>query len=320
MPRFARCRVETLRGTCRRSLRARPQRDGRIRRVARAVTTAAARAVVAALAISCLPASPAAAAPRVASINLCTDQLVLSLADPEQVLTVSWLTADPAESMLAAEAARHTLNYGSAEEILRLDPDVVVGGAYTNEFTRRLLAELGLTVVAVEPAASLADVERNIALVAGAIGQAERGAEAVRALRQRAAALASARPERPVATVVVRPGGFTVGAGSLADELMTLAGLRNVAAEQGLDRWGSLAMETLLSARPSLLLVTTYRPDAPSLANAILEHPALARVSATLPTLAIDSSYFACGLPRSLDAVAAIQDALARNGARRASR
>ena len=44
--------------------------------------------------------------PTVASINLCADQLVLALADPEQILTVSWLAADPEESLLADQAAR----------------------------------------------------------------------------------------------------------------------------------------------------------------------------------------------------------------------
>ena len=74
----------------------------------------------------CLGASLAhAAPPAVASINLCADQLVLALADPEQVLTVSWLSADPEESLFATAAARHTLNYGTAEELLRFHPDVV---------------------------------------------------------------------------------------------------------------------------------------------------------------------------------------------------
>ena len=49
----------------------------------------------------------------VASINLCADQLVLTVAAPEQVLTVSWLSADPEESLLASQAARYPLNYGS---------------------------------------------------------------------------------------------------------------------------------------------------------------------------------------------------------------
>lgn len=270
--------------------------------------------------IFCLLGAAAGAQPSVASINLCTDQLVLSLADPDQILTVSWLAADPAESMLASEAARYALNYGSAEEVLRFRPDVVVGGAYTNDFTRRLLHDLGYTVIAVEPAESLADIERNVLLVAGAVGHAERGEALVRNLRRRAAALASTRPGHPVAAVVVRPGGFTVGAGSLADELITLAGLRNVAAEQGLDRWGSLSMETLLEARPSMLLFTTYRPGEPSLANAILEHPAMKRIGASLESLSVDSSYFACGLPQTLDVVDVIRTAIEHRDARRASR
>jgi iron complex transport system substrate-binding protein len=270
--------------------------------------------------ILCLLCASAGAEPSVASINLCTDQLVLSLADPEQIRTVSWLAADPAESMLASEAARYPLNYGSAEEVLRFRPDVVIGGAYTNDFTRRLLGGLGFTVITVEPAESLADIERNVLLVAGAVGQTERGETLVRNLRRRAASLASTRPAHSVATVVVRPGGFTVGAGSLADELITLAGLSNVAAEQGLDRWGSLSMETLLEARPSMLLFTSYRPGEPSLANAILEHPAMTRAGASLQSLSVDSSYFACGLPRSLDVVDVIRRAIEHRDARRESR
>ena len=56
----------------------------------------------------------AASLPSVASINLCADQLVLTVAAPAQIATVSWLSADPEESLLAAEAARYPLNYGSA--------------------------------------------------------------------------------------------------------------------------------------------------------------------------------------------------------------
>ncbi len=122
----------------------------------------------------------AAALPSVASINLCADQLVLTVAAPEQVLTVSWLSADPEESLLAAQAARYPLNYGSAEELLRFNPDVVIAGAYTNAFTRALLARLGYRVIELEPEESVADIARNLRLVAAAIGRDERGERARR--------------------------------------------------------------------------------------------------------------------------------------------
>jgi iron complex transport system substrate-binding protein len=258
-------------------------------------------------------ASPASAAagplPTVASINLCADQHLLALADPEQILTVSWLAADPEESLLATEAQRHTLNYGTAEELLEFSPDVVLAGTYTSPFTRTMLRHLGYRVVELEPEASVADIERNVRLVAGIVAQAERGEQLVAALHERVREIEAHRPARSLAAVIVRPGGFTVGADSLANELLTLAGFRNVAAEQGLDRWGSLSMEALLRSAPDVIILTGYRSTQPSLANAVLEHPALAALGARQRTVTVHTALWACGLPGSIEAAALLQRA-----------
>lgn len=285
---------------------------------ARAVGRRAAAAVCgAALALIAAVTTAARELPRVASINLCTDQLVLELAEPSQILTLSWLSADSEESLRADEASRYPLNYGSAEELLRHDPDVVVAGAYTSAFTRTLLRDLGYTVVDIEPAVGIDDIERNVRRVGAAIGRGERGDELIAGMRARVEHLRRLEPARRVDAVVVRPGGFTVDAGSLPDALMTLAGLRNVPAEHGLDRWGSLSVETLLRTEPELMILTTYRAADPSLANAVLAHPALRTLAARVRTIEIPAAHFGCGLPDSLDAVETMRKAaaaLARSG------
>jgi iron complex transport system substrate-binding protein len=260
--------------------------------------------------LALLAVSADAQLPSVASINLCGDQLVLSLADPEQILTVSWLAADPEESMLADEAARFPLNYGSAEELLRFDPDVVIAGTYTATFTRALLKRLGYDVIEVAPETTLAEIESNLRLVGAAIGRAERAQTRIAELRASARAIAEQRSAQPVAAVVVRPGGFTVGANSLAHEIMLLAGLRNVAAEQGLDRWGSLSMETLLRSKPDLLILSDYHAAHASLANVVLQHPALARLSRDVRAVTVPGPTWACGLPQSLESAALLQRAV----------
>jgi iron complex transport system substrate-binding protein len=265
--------------------------------------------VAAALAAATIAAAAAAPLPSVASINLCADQHVLALADPEQILTVSWLAADPEESMLASEARRHTLNYGTAEELLKFAPDVVLAGTYTSPFTRTMLRRLGYRVVELEPEDSIADIERNVRVVAEIVGQAARGEQLVAKLRDDVRAIEANRPARSLAAVIVRPGGFTVGADSLANELLTLAGFRNVAAEQGLDRWGSLSMEALLRSAPDVIVLTGYRSTQPSLANAVLEHPALAGLGATQRTITVHTALWACGLPGSVEAAALLQRA-----------
>jgi iron complex transport system substrate-binding protein len=274
---------------------------------------AALRAALAAACAACaLAAGATEALPSVASINLCADQLVLTIAAPEQVLTVSWLAADPEESLLADAAARYPLNYGSAEEILQFDPDVVIAGSYTNAFTRALLARLGYPVIELEPETTIAEIEANVQRVGAALGRPERGAQLVAQMRADVQRLRSGQPQHAPAAVVVRPGGFTVGDRSLAHDLMMLAGVRNVAAEQGLDRWGSLSMETLLRAAPDLIVLTGYRATQPSIANAVLAHPALARLRDTRPTTTIRAAYWACGLPQSFESAELLQRAARR--------
>jgi iron complex transport system substrate-binding protein len=277
-----------------------------IRRKPRARASLVAASLAAA---STAAAAAAAPLPTVASINLCADQHLLALADPEQILTVSWLAADPEESMFASEARLHTLNYGTAEELLKFAPDVVLAGTYTSPFTRTMLRRLGYRVVELEPEDSIADIERNVRLVAGIVGQAARGEQLVATLRENVRAIEANRPARSLAAVIVRPGGFTVGADSLANELLTLAGFRNVAAEQGLDRWGSLSMEALLRSAPDVIVLTGYRSTQPSLANAVLAHPALAGLGATRRTITVHTALWACGLPGSVEAAALLQRA-----------
>ena len=245
--------------------------------------------------------------PRVASINVCTDQHLLALADPEQILTVSWLAADPEESLMASVARRYTLNYGTAEELLKFAPDVVLAGTYTSPFTRTMLRRLGVRVVEIAPEASVADIERNVRLVAETVGQIARGEQLVAKLREDVHAIEANRPARTRAAVIVRPGGFTVGADSLANELLTIAGFTNVAAERGLDRWGSLSMEALLRSEPDVIVLTGYRSEQPSLANAVLEHPALNRLGATQRTITVHTALWSCGLPASIEAAALLQ-------------
>jgi len=263
-----------------------------------------------ALAAAAIGGAEAAVLPKVASINLCADQHLLALADPEQILTVSWLAADPEESLLAPAAAHHTLNYGTAEELLKFAPDVVLAGTYTSPFTRTMLRRVGFRVVELEPEESIADIERNVRIVAELVGQVARGEELVAKLHDNIRAIEANAPAHRVGAVIVRPGGFTVGAGSLADELLRLAGFSNVAAEQGLDRWGSLSMEALLRSSPELVVLTGYRSNQPSLANAVLEHPALAALGATQRTVTVHTALWACGLPRSIEAAALLQRAV----------
>ena len=78
-----------------------------------------------------------------------------------------------------------------------------------------------------------------------------------------------------------------------------------------LDRWGSLSVEALLNARPEFVVITRYRMNEASLANAFFAHPALEDFGAQQKTLAIDARQVACGAPASLAAAETLVEQMA---------
>ena len=261
--------------------------------------------------VCCGLLSAARSAPTVVSINLCTDQLVLNVAHADQILSLSWLAADADESMLHELASPYARNFGTAEEIVRLAPDVVIAGSYSNPYTKSLLSRLGYEVVEIEPARSLRDIATNLLKIGDAIDRADEARAVVAAMQDRISVLAAAGSEIRPSAIVIRPGGYTIERDSIAHELLELAGIEDRAIEIGLDAWGSLSVETLLRARPEFLIISDYKLDTASLANAWYAHPAITELASQMPSTRLGARYWACGAPQSLDSVALLRAAIA---------
>ena len=87
-----------------------------------------------------LPAASRAAGPaqRIVSLNLCTDELLLRLADPAKIASVTWLSRNPG-SNVPELAARVPINYGLAEQVLAVEPDLVLAGTFTTRIAVGML-------------------------------------------------------------------------------------------------------------------------------------------------------------------------------------
>src|ERR1700676_4990370 len=88
-----------------------------------------------------------AAGPRIVSMNVCTDQLLITLADPEQILGLSRFSRDTWASFAADEARHYPILSGAAEDVLVLKPDIVVASLFDKRSTRELLKANGLHLV-----------------------------------------------------------------------------------------------------------------------------------------------------------------------------
>jgi iron complex transport system substrate-binding protein len=108
-----------------------------------------------------LPLAPphaGTAQPRFASLNVCADQLLLMLADREEIASLSYHGANPNFSYYWERAQGLPVNRGQAEELLAAAPTLVLGGAYSNPATQHLLENLGTTVLPLDVPSDFAGI------------------------------------------------------------------------------------------------------------------------------------------------------------------
>ncbi|MBK9080817.1 MAG: ABC transporter substrate-binding protein [Rhizobiales bacterium] len=222
------------------------------------------------------PARGEDAAPRrVVSANLCADQLLLTLADRDQIASLSYLAADETLSPVARDAKAFALNRGTGEDIARLDADLVLIGAYDTPFTRALLKERGLPTYALAPWRSLAEGRAQIAALAARLGHPERGAALIARID---AALAEARgaAARPATFLTLHRRAYAPGGRTVVAEIATAAGLRDLSREMGVETGGFVPIEKVIAARPDYLIVSDVDARAIDNGTALMWHPALA--------------------------------------------
>lgn len=247
----------------------------------------------------------AATAPRVMSLHLCGDVMLALLADRQQIASVSYNGLDPSFSPVADLLAGLPVNRGRAEEVVAAAPDLVLVGAYTQPATKLALRRLGVRMVEVAEATDFDAIAAQTNMIAHAIGQEARGAEAV--ARMRATLDAIPQPQRRPLVAILHPGGWTEGTGTLANAALRAAGYDNLAAREAIAGFGPQRLETLVAAPLDLLLADEDEDGGkPSLSRQLLYHPALQDRFARTPRAGFPSRALACGSPRAADAVTAL--------------
>lgn len=213
---------------------------------------------------------------RIASLNICIDQLLWELAEHERLVSISYLTANPIWSPIAEQVKAVPLNHGLAEEIVPLKPDVIFAGEFDAPNAIELLKKLGLRVERLPLPRKLNDINDQIFQLADMIGERKKAEQMVATINAQISALKSANQGKtPLTAFWYSANGVVIGAGTLEHEFMQLAGLRNLAAERGMYGFNQLDLELLLSAKPQILIVEQGSDDAFSLAREYLAHPAL---------------------------------------------
>src|SRR5262245_10862398 len=86
---------------------------------------------------------------RIVSLTVCADQLLLDLVDRDRIAALTYLAVDPTVSTRVEDARGLKGVHWFAEEILALQPDLVIAQEYSAAGAVDMLRRLGFRVVLV---------------------------------------------------------------------------------------------------------------------------------------------------------------------------
>jgi len=258
--------------------------------------------------------APALAAPlpRIVSMNVCTDQLLLPLADPAQILGLSRFSRDVWQSWAAEEARHYPSLSGGAEDVLVLKPDIVLASLFDKRATRELLKAQGLRLAEFSVPRNLDEVKAQIRQMGEIVQHGDRAEAEIARLDAAMARARQAVVAKHYSVLPLSRRGWVSGGDSLVSSLLTETGLFNAASELGVAGGGLVSLEEIVRAKPDFLLVSEEGDRAEDEGRAFLLHPALERFYPPSRRIVIPERLTVCGGVMLADALDALVSELKR--------
>jgi iron complex transport system substrate-binding protein len=248
-------------------------------------------------------ASTVAKPSRIVSINVCTDQMALLMAPRAHIQSLSHLVVRPDLSLFTELAAGIPLNHGNVEEIVSFSPDIVLASSHGSQPAILTLRRLGYDVTVLGLARSMDDVRQRLRSVGEALGTPAEAEALVEDLDARLAAVQLQSEEARPTAIYYTPGGYTAGDATLIGDIITHAGLTNLAVGVGIRGYGRIQLETILVLKPDILVFDDRKPEQPALAYEMLRHPAFKSLVERSRVVVVPTRLLICGLPFNVEAV-----------------
>lgn len=240
---------------------------------------------------SAAPAGAPVRPQRIVSLNLCTDQLLLALADREQIAGLTSHARDAEMSAAAARARSVPILKASSEQLFAAKPDLILGMPASRHPMLQPLGPANYRTIDLESAESYEAIRAQIRTVAAAVGHPARGEALIRRMETELARIGKIGGGKVAAYYQRR--GYMTGTGTLIDDLMARAGLVNLAAKLGKPPLSQVSLEEMVAAQPDFLIVESATGRIVDQGTEMLHHPALRRI----PRISIPQAWTVCGGP-----------------------
>ena len=215
----------------------------------------------AASALAAEATSPSETPQRIVSLAPSNTEILFNLGLGPSIVGVTTACDYPAEASSIDKIGDYNIN---VEAVVAKQPDLVVAVSDLQAQVIDKLRELGLNVVAVNPT-TIPEVFDAIQTIGDATGRSAAARELVAELEARMAAVkerVAATPESARPRVFVEIWNdplMTAGHGTFVDDLVRAAGGINIFGS--VSGWPQVSHESVITARPNVVILTSYNRD-----------------------------------------------------------
>lgn len=209
---------------------------------------------------------------RIVSVSLATDEILMSLVDPSRILALTYLADYENVSNVAEQAGKIRLRVTEDPElIVSLRPDIVLVTTFSDPEFVRFIKNCGLNVLICNPSNSIENIKQTISLIGRTLKAESRANELIKWMDRQ---INVPLPQKKPLILYYSHGGITSGLNTVVNDIITLAGCRNIAALHGVSGHRKLSLEQVLISNPEHIITGMGSYES------LLSHPALQHTTA----------------------------------------
>ncbi|MBC7658322.1 MAG: ABC transporter substrate-binding protein [Chitinophagaceae bacterium] len=206
-------------------------------------------------------AGAAAYPQRIASGTVGADEVLVKLlkGDEQRLIAVSTFADDPKYSFLKElpKSVKARVG-GSVENLLVLQPDLVILASYTSPEITKQLKNAKINVEIQKAFGSVLDVEHNIRSLGKLIGKDKEAEDTVNEMEKEIASALAKQPKcgRRPSVLQYESNDVLPAADTIFDDVVERAGFHNILRDMKLSGWVNVSHEILVQQKPDFILAS----------------------------------------------------------------
>lgn len=202
---------------------------------------------------------------RVVTLNPSAAQTMWEMGAQDRVVGVTKhaMNLEGAEEKTNVSGGGRTIN---TEEVVGLEPDLVLAPNTVDNATVAKLREAGLTVYHFREAKSIEDIEQKTRIIGELTGECEAAEETVAWMDSELERVDRAVEGQEKPDIIYAFFGYTAGNDTFIHTLMERAGTNNVAADAGIESYEEINDEILVEQDPDWIMLNTDDDQVPKTA------------------------------------------------------